>query len=98
MRVCPRCEVIHSQRVQHCSFDGEALVDVATDPTIGKIVDRYRVLDRLGMGATANVYRVRHTVLDREYALKLLFADIATDHQLVERFRREARAVSKIEH
>lgn len=98
MRVCPRCGSIYAAQTAFCGIDGEKLVEQGNDPLIGKTVDRYRIDERLGTGAMGVVYRGSHTVLDREYAVKVLYGDFASDARLVARFRREAQAASKIQH
>lgn len=98
MRVCPRCGSIYAAQTAFCGIDGEKLVEQEQDPLIGKTVDRYRIDERLGTGAMGVVYRGAHTVLEREYAVKVLYGDFASDARLVARFRREAQAASKIHH
>lgn len=58
----------------------------------------YRVLGRIGSGGMAEVYRVVDERLGREVALKMLLPELAGDAEFVERFRREARAASVLEH
>lgn len=98
MRVCPRCGSIYAAQAAFCGIDGEKLTEQDADPLIGKTVDRYRIDQRIGTGAMGVVYRGSHTVLDREYAVKVLYGDFASDARLVARFRREAQAASKIQH
>lgn len=84
--------------MQWCGLDGELLVDAPRDPLIGKTLDRYRVIEQLGVGGMGCVYRARHAVIDREYAIKVLFGDFACDEKFQARFKREAQSVSKIRH
>lgn len=58
----------------------------------------YEVLGKIGTGGMAEVYRVRDGRLGREVALKMLLPELAGDKEYVERFRREARAASVLEH
>ena len=63
------------------------------------IIDgRYRVLNRIGSGGMADVYRAEDTHLGREIALKVLHRRFAQDAEFVERFRREARAAAGLQH
>ena len=59
-----------------------------------QLAGRFEVVDLLGEGATGEVYLARHSGLGREFAVKVLKAEFQHDHEIVERFRREARAAS----
>ena len=67
----------------------------ATTPTYG---GRYEVIEHVGAGGMADVYRARDELLGREVALKVLSERFAQDHSFVERFRREARAAANLSH
>jgi Protein kinase domain/WD40-like Beta Propeller Repeat len=58
----------------------------------------YRIEAPIGAGGMGEVYRARDTRLDRTIAIKLLAADIAADPQFRERFDREARTISSLDH
>ncbi len=63
------------------------------------IVDgRYRILDRLGSGGMADVYRAEDIELRRQVALKFLHQRFAEDPEFVERFRREATSAAGLQH
>jgi serine/threonine-protein kinase len=59
---------------------------------------RYELHRRLARGGMADVYLARDSLLDRPVALKILFAEFATDPSFVERFRREAQAAANLSH
>jgi serine/threonine protein kinase len=59
---------------------------------------RYRVLRRLGGGGMASVYTAEHAQLDRPVVLKVLHGHLARDAEMLERFRREARAAAQLVH
>jgi serine/threonine-protein kinase len=98
LRFCPRCRSVYTSEVRFCGLDGSGLVESEANDLIGAEIDRYRVMECIGMGASGCVYRVQHTVLEQEHAMKILFGDLSQDARVVERFRREAKAVSRMRH
>jgi tRNA A-37 threonylcarbamoyl transferase component Bud32 len=64
----------------------------------GQTLGKYRVLDPLGRGGMAQVYRAYHPQLDRYVALKVLRSDLVDEEEFVVRFRREAQAVAGLRH
>ena len=64
----------------------------------GQTLGKYRVLEPLGRGGMARVYRAYHPQLERYVAIKVLRSDLVDDEEFLVRFRREAQAVAGLRH
>ncbi len=64
----------------------------------GQTLGKYRILEPLGRGGMAQVYRAYHPQLDRYVAIKVLRSDLVEEAEFLARFRREARAVAGLRH
>src|SRR4051794_13977124 len=68
------------------------------DLIAGQIVGPYRLVERAGGGGMGVVWRALHPQLDRQVAIKFISPQYASDPTYLDRFLREARAVSRLEH
>ena len=64
---------------------------------IGQVLEKYEVLEKVGEGGMATVYRGRHRTLDREVAIKILHPHLSDNTKNRKRFEREARAIESLD-
>lgn len=104
---CPDCGTWNRSSAATCSRCTTRLPDLGApfekpDEEITQLRhatgSRYRVQRRLGGGGMASVYVAEHAHLERPVVLKVLHAHLAKDPEMLERFRREARAASQLVH
>src|SRR5512147_868679 len=100
MVACPACRKEIAEAARFCPYCGTAAQGAsAGDPWIGRTVDgKFRVEALVGQGGMGRVYRARHLTLDRTVVLKMLHRAYSSDPQIVQRFQREARAASRLDH
>jgi len=100
--VCTKCKRDVDTPGLFCPFCGTPAPPPesdATDPFIGRtIANKYFVNQRLGRGGMGQVYRATDVVLDRPVALKMLDRALLSDPSMVQRFHREGRAASRLNH
>jgi eukaryotic-like serine/threonine-protein kinase len=104
---CPTCGYLADPGVgpvNFCPKCGQDLRPGAGERTrvnalIGLVVaDRYRLIEHLGEGGMGSVYKAEHIRMGKALAVKILRGDFARDPSAVERFRAEARIVSRLSH
>ena len=66
--------------------------------TIGETIGAYRIIEQLGQGGMATVYKAYHAALDRFVALKVMHPAFMEDDSFLVRFQREAKVVAKLDH
>ena len=106
MPICPQCKKENPELGAKCPrcqdryyvYD-EAADEAERDPYIGqKAADKYVVIARISEGGMGTVYRALQLPVEREVAFKVLRAELEDNDEVRNRFIREARAVSKINH
>jgi serine/threonine protein kinase len=65
---------------------------------IGNVIDKYEILQKVGEGGMAVVYRGRHVTLGRDVAVKVLHPHLSSSSRNRRRFAREARAIEHLDH
>jgi len=107
VKICPTCKTQYEGGEVFCPVDAARLVTgsqmdtspgIAGDPVIGSTIDRYKIIKRIGEGGMGVVYEAVHTVIEKRVAIKLLRKDFSSRHDVVERFRQEAKSASRIGH
>jgi len=79
--------------------DGDEMHDAGRDPMLGYIIDRkYEVNSVIGYGGMGVVYKVKHLILGRYFAIKVIHPYLAADVRNRRRFQREAQAASRLTH
>ena len=71
---------------------------MATDNLIGRTFGKYRIVEQIGRGGMAEVYKAYHSGLDRYVAIKVMHSFLAEDKDFLARFQREAKLVASMRH
>ncbi len=99
MKVCPRCGLKTDDDAKFCPRDGSLLEAATGDPLLGRVLmGQFRILEPIGKGTAGTVYLAEQLHMDRMVAIKVLNPELSANPQVVERFRREAKAVARLSH
>src|SRR5437868_13521412 len=112
--ICPQCSEELKENARFCSGCGLSFASSDTpsgrahahdeagarvDPLLNQMLDgKYFLLERLGAGGMGIVYRARRVHIGDEVAVKVLHKQLVADAEMLERFRREARAAAQLRH
>ena len=107
-KICPVCKNSYGGGEVFCPIDAARLIDASEatslprndggDPLVGQVLDKYRIVRRIGEGGMGLVYEAIHTVIEKRVAIKILRDDFSSRPEVVERFRQEAKSASRIGH
>jgi serine/threonine-protein kinase len=97
---CPACRSDFPEGSRFCPSCGAAALATGVepaDPWLGRVVNgKFRVDSLLGQGGMGRVYKATHLTLDRPVVLKMLHRGLTSDPSVAGRFRREAKAASRL--
>ena len=98
MKYCDRCHSSYPTEFTVCPKD-QAPLRFATDLMPGMILrDKYEIVEKIGSGGMATVYRARHLVFNEMRALKVVSSRMMDDESFLKRFRNEAVITRKLQH
>ena len=95
---CIHCKSQIDSKYKACPFCGEVITDFLRRYLETPLDGKYQILSRLGVGGMGEVYKVLHTHLNQIRVIKLMRSNISADPGAHERFLREARLATKIQH
>jgi Serine/threonine protein kinase len=95
---CIRCNAEIDRAFKACPHCGEPITDFLREYADKPIDGKYRILKRLGIGGMGEVFKVEHTFLGTTRVVKVIRAQISSNDDVHERFLREARMATKVQH
>src|SRR4051812_14725257 len=83
--------------VEHVEADADRTVIERLDPRLGMVLaERYQLVHKIAAGGFGAVYVATDLIANRDVAVKLMHAELASDHSVAARFRREAEALASL--
>ncbi|MCA9515999.1 MAG: protein kinase, partial [Myxococcales bacterium] len=102
MKSCWKCGASTPDTYRYClgcGSDIDAGPAQQSDPMLGRVlVDKYKLVSVIGSGAMGTIYKAEQLALGKEIVIKLLHRHLLGDPELSQRFQREARAASRLNH
>jgi serine/threonine protein kinase len=95
---CIRCGAQIEREFKACPHCGEQVTDFLREYADKPIDGKYRIVQRLGIGGMGEVFKVEHTFLGSTRVVKIIRAQISSSSDAHERFLREARMATKVQH
>ncbi|HEV7487816.1 MAG TPA: protein kinase [Thermoanaerobaculia bacterium] len=95
---CIRCGAPIDREFKACPHCGEPVTDFLREYADKPIDGKYRIVQRLGIGGMGEVFKVEHTFLGSTRVVKIIRAQISSSSDAHERFLREARMATKVQH
>ena len=96
--MCRKSRDVHDLLERHCQVDEASPLSLPRPLTPGATLGPYEIQAPLGAGGMGEVYRTRDTRLGRSVAIKVLPEHVASDPDLQQRFEREAKTISSLNH
>ena len=98
MKYCETCKATYPTGFNTCPKD-QTVLRVASELMPGLIIrDKYQILEKIGAGGMATVYRVKHLAFNEERAIKVVSSKLMDDPNFIKRFRTEAVITRKLQH
>jgi len=98
MKYCETCNATYPTGFNTCPKD-QTVLRVVSELMPGLIIrDKYQIVDKIGSGGMATVYRVKHLAFNEERAIKVVSSKLMDDSNFIKRFRTEAIVTRKLQH
>ncbi len=98
MKYCETCNATYPTGFNTCPKD-QTVLRVASELLPGLVIrDKYQIVEKIGSGGMATVYRVKHLAFNEERAIKVVSSKLMDDPNFIKRFRTEAIVTRKLQH